>query len=118
MSIAQSDLETAKKGKGWIPHPATWLKGSGSDKKKKEEEVAKAQAKGTGYSSYSHKGWDIKAYQAAQKEKDKQIQVRLIYISQGYIDGVLHVCISARGISMKSYMCIILSWCWRRSAES
>ena len=91
-----------KKGKGWMASPAAWLKGEG--KKKKEEEVtppnhlrpsfppppplqlllyllhlllqvAKAPAKGTGYSSYSHKGWDIKAYQAAQKEKDKQIQV-------------------------------------------
>jgi hypothetical protein len=35
------------------------------------------QDKGTGYSSYSHKGWDIKAYQAAQTEKDKQIQLVL-----------------------------------------
>ena len=48
-------------------------------------------AKGTGYSSYSHKGWDIKAYQAAQKEKDKQIQVRLISIGKGYIDKFVHV---------------------------
>jgi hypothetical protein len=29
---------------------------------------------GTGYSSYSHKGWDINAYLAAQREKDKQIE--------------------------------------------
>lgn len=69
--------EAGKKGKGWILTPATWLKGGTSDKKKKLEEVAKSQAKGTGYSSYSHKGWDIKAYQAAQKEKDKQIQLVL-----------------------------------------
>merc|ERR1719234_722968 len=66
-----------KKGKGWMPLPASLFLKSGTDKKKKEEEVAKSQAKGTGYSSYSHKGWDIKAYQAAQKEKDKQIQLVL-----------------------------------------
>ena len=57
--------------------PTSLFLKSGTDKKKKEEEVAKSQAKGTGYSSYSHKGWDIKAYQAAQKEKDKQIQLVL-----------------------------------------
>ena len=66
-----------KKGKGWMPLPASLFLKSGTDKKKKEEEVAKSQAKGTGYSSYSHKGWDIKAFQAAQKEKDKQIQLVL-----------------------------------------
>merc|ERR1719228_3251739 len=66
-----------KKGKGWMPLPTSLFLKSGTDKKKKEEEVAKSQAKGTGYSSYSHKGWDIKAYQAAQKEKDKQIQLVL-----------------------------------------
>merc|ERR1719447_2148959 len=66
-----------KKGKGWMPLPTSLFLKSSTDKKKKEEEVAKSQAKGTGYSSYSHKGWDIKAYQAAQKEKDKQIQLVL-----------------------------------------
>jgi hypothetical protein len=30
-------------------------------------------AKGVGYSNYQHKGWDVKAYMAAQKEKDKQV---------------------------------------------
>jgi len=63
-----------KKGKGWIANPANWLKG---DRKKKEQEVVKSQAKGTGYSSYQHKGWDVKAYMAAQREKDKQIQLVL-----------------------------------------
>jgi len=64
-----------KKGKGWMVSPASWLlKG---DRKKKEQEVVKSQAKGTGYSSYQNKGWDVKAYMAAQKEKDKQIQLVL-----------------------------------------
>jgi hypothetical protein len=31
-------------------------------------------AKGTGYSNYHHKGWDVKTYVAAQKEKDKQVR--------------------------------------------
>ena len=30
-----------------------------------------------GYSNYQHKGWDVKAYMAAQNEKDKQIQLVL-----------------------------------------
>jgi len=64
-----------KKGKGWMPNPANWLKGE--KLKKKDQEVVKSQAKGTGYSSYQHKGWDVKAYMAAQKEKDKQIQLVL-----------------------------------------
>eukprot|EP00090_Calanus_glacialis_P046596 TRINITY_DN9229_c0_g1_i1.p1 TRINITY_DN9229_c0_g1~~TRINITY_DN9229_c0_g1_i1.p1 ORF type:complete len:1000 (-),score=433.85 TRINITY_DN9229_c0_g1_i1:164-3163(-) len=64
-----------KKGKGWMVSPASWLlKG---ERKKKEQEVVKSQAKGTGYSSYQNKGWDVKAYMAAQKEKDKQIQLVL-----------------------------------------
>ena len=35
------------------------------------------QAKGTGYSSHGHKGWDVRVHQAAQKEKDSQIQMVL-----------------------------------------
>merc|ERR1719370_2110663 len=76
-SVPGVPVGLGKKGKGWMPLPASLFLKSGTDKKKKEEEVAKSQAKGTGYSSYSHKGWDIKAYQAAQKEKDKQIQLVL-----------------------------------------
>jgi len=68
------DGKEEKKGKGWMANPASWLKG---DRKKKEQEVVKSQAKGTGYSSYQHKGWDVKAYMAAQREKDKQIQLVL-----------------------------------------
>jgi len=64
-----------KKGKGWMVSPASWLlKG---DRKKKEQEQVKSQAKGTGYSSYQNKGWDVKAWMAAQKETDKQIQLVL-----------------------------------------
>jgi baculoviral IAP repeat-containing protein 6 len=64
-----------KKGKGWMVSPANWLlKG---ERKKKEEVVVKSQAKGTGYSSYQNKGWDVKAWMAAQKETDKQIQLVL-----------------------------------------
>lgn len=37
-------------------------------------------AKGVGYSSYQQKGWDVKAYMAAQKEKDKQIELVLAKI--------------------------------------
>ncbi|PSN58000.1 hypothetical protein C0J52_08097 [Blattella germanica] len=37
---------------------------------------------GTGYSSSFHKGWDINAYMAAQREKDKQIECVLQKILQ------------------------------------
>ena len=37
--------------------------------------LRKNMAKGVGYSSYQQKGWDVKAYLAAQKEKDKQIEL-------------------------------------------
>jgi len=64
-----------KKGKSWMVSSANWLlKG---DRKKKEDIVVKSQAKGTGYSSYQNKGWDMKAWMAAQKETDKQIQLVL-----------------------------------------
>ena len=43
----------------------------------KGETAKKTLAKGTGYSSYHHKGWDVKAWQAAQREKDKQIMMVL-----------------------------------------
>ena len=45
--------------------------------KKKEANQRKNMAKGVGYSSYQQKGWDVKAYMAAQKEKDKQIMLVL-----------------------------------------
>ena len=45
--------------------------------KKKEANQRKNMAKGVGYSSYQQKGWDVKAYMAAQKEKDKQIELVL-----------------------------------------
>jgi len=66
-----SMLEKKSKAKSWMEG---WLKG---EKKKKEAEGGKSQAKGVGYSNYQNKGWDIKAYMAAQKEKDKQIQIVL-----------------------------------------
>jgi len=51
-----------------------------SDKKKCKE---KSQVpSGTGYSSHFHKGWDINAYLAAQREKDKQIECVLQKILQ------------------------------------
>ena len=48
--------------------------------KKKEANQRKNMAKGIGYSSYQQKGWDVKAYMAAQKEKDKQIELVLAKI--------------------------------------
>ena len=51
-----------------------------SEEKAKKKEAAiqrKNMAKGVGYSSYQQKGWDVKAYLAAQKEKDKQIELVL-----------------------------------------
>ena len=48
--------------------------------KKKEANQRKNMAKGVGYSSYQQKGWDVKAYMAAQKEKDKQIELVLAKI--------------------------------------
>ena len=50
--------------------------------KKKEANQRKNMAKGVGYSSYQQKGWDVKAYMAAQKEKDKQIELVLDKIYQ------------------------------------
>ena len=43
----------------------------------KENPEKKTIAKGTGYSSYHHKGWDTKLWLAAQKEKDRQIMMVL-----------------------------------------
>ena len=48
--------------------------------KKKEANQRKNMAKGVGYSSYQQKGWDVKAYMAARKEKDKQIELVLAKI--------------------------------------
>lgn len=42
----------------------------------------KSLAKGTGYSNYKQKGWDVGKYMAAQKEKDKQIELVLEKIYQ------------------------------------
>jgi len=53
-----------------------------SKDEKKAKSAAKNMAKGTGYSSYQQKGWDVKAYMAAQKEKDKQIVLVLGKIHQ------------------------------------
>ena len=51
-------------------------KESSEEKAKKKEAIQrKNMAKGVGYSSYQQKGWDVKAYVAAQKEKDKQIEL-------------------------------------------
>ena len=63
----------------------------GINKKDKEEKkksgsssqsTTKNMAKGVGYSSYQQKGWDVKAYMAAQKEKDRQIEIVLAKIYQ------------------------------------
>lgn len=63
---------------GWNIHvPGTSGSTSKAEKKKKEDQPAKNMAKGVGYSNYQHKGWDVKAYMAAQNEKDKQIQLVL-----------------------------------------
>ena len=56
--------------------------GSGSGKSHRLGQAAKNMAKGVGYSSYQQKGWDVKAYMAAQKEKDKQIELVLEKIYQ------------------------------------
>ena len=53
------------------------------ERKKKEQEVVESQANGTGYSSYQNMGWDVNAYMAAQKDKDKQIQLVLEKICIG-----------------------------------
>jgi len=76
--VHETTNKEEKKGKSWMFTPGWPLKGD-SSKKKKEPEVVKSQAKGTGYTSYQNKGkgWDVKAYMAAQKEKDKQIQLVL-----------------------------------------
>ena len=55
--------------------------GNGSGKSHRLAQ-AKNMAKGVGYSSYQQKGWDVKAYMAAQKEKDKQIELVLEKIYQ------------------------------------
>jgi len=47
---------------------------------KRPGDKAKAKkgiAKGTGYSTYSQAGWDVKSFMAAQKENDRQIQIVL-----------------------------------------
>jgi len=63
---------------GWnIPVPGSSGSSSKAEKKKKEDQPTKNMAKGVGYSNYQHKGWDVKAYMAAQNEKDKQIQLVL-----------------------------------------
>ncbi len=51
--------------------------GEDKEKKKKEIPLPKNMAKGVGYSRYQQKGWDVKAYMLAQKEKDKQIELVL-----------------------------------------
>ncbi|XP_033606327.1 uncharacterized protein LOC111861733 isoform X3 [Cryptotermes secundus] len=51
-----------------------------SDRKKCQEKSPFPA--GTGYSSSFHKGWDINAYLAAQREKDKQIECVLQKILQ------------------------------------
>ena len=50
-----------KKGKGWMVSPVSWLLRT----------------------SYQNKGWDVNAYMAAQKDKDKQIQLVLEKICIG-----------------------------------
>jgi len=55
---------------------------SRSDKKKKEESPTKKMAKGVGYSTHKNKGWDVKAFKAAQQEKDRQIELVLEKILQ------------------------------------
>ena len=56
--------------------------GNGGGGKSHRLAQAKNMAKGVGYSSYQQKGWDVKAYMAAQKEKDKQIELVLEKIYQ------------------------------------
>ena len=48
-----------------------------SDEKGKASQAKKGMAKGTGYSNYSEKGWDLKAFMAAQRENDRQIKIVL-----------------------------------------
>ena len=51
-----------------------------SEEKGKTSQAKKGLAKGTGYSGYSEKGWDLKAFMAAQRENDRQIQIVLAKI--------------------------------------
>jgi len=51
-------------------------------KKGSEDSNRKTIAKGTGYSNWNHQGWDVKAYMAAQNEKDRQIWMVLALIME------------------------------------
>jgi len=58
--------------------PKLWKKAQELQIENPPEDVGtKGQAKGVGYSTYKHKGWDLKHHLAAMKEKDKQIQIVL-----------------------------------------
>ena len=72
----QQDKETGKQQRKKLLYQNLKKIGLLSKKKsgaKTKLDGAKSIAKGIGYSSYSQKGWDVKAWQAAQREKDKQI---------------------------------------------
>jgi hypothetical protein len=73
-----------------LPTLGTKDKESSEEKaKRKELNQLKLMAKGVGYSSYQQKGWDVKAYLAARKEKDKQIELVLakIYLELKKLHG-------------------------------
>lgn len=70
---------------------------SGGSKEKEKEEKKKAlatvknMAKGVGYSNYQQKGWDVKAYMAAQKEKDKQVWASCVFQNLRIYRGQMHL---------------------------
>ena len=64
-----------------FPETETMLPQVPDVEKEKNQEKSLFPA-GTGYSSAFHKGWDINAYLAAQREKDKQIEHVLQIILQ------------------------------------
>ena len=72
---AASSSSFSAKTKSLLCVPKLFKKNS--EEKGKASQAKKGLAKGTGYSNYSQKGWDVKAYMAAQQEKDRQIKLVL-----------------------------------------
>ncbi len=76
-----ADKEMVKKYKKFALFGLSTTKEKDKDEKRGSK-AQKKMAKGVGYSSYQQKGWDPKAYMAAQREKDKQIELVLGKIYQ------------------------------------
>ena len=68
---------TSPPASGTESHGACNSSGSKSSNSSSSTSKKAPHPKGTGYSSHGHKGWDVRVHQAAQKEKDSQIQMVL-----------------------------------------